>query len=580
MTSLSCFTALLFVVTLQCQVLVDSLSVVPQKTPTLQEAAKNDLLKAGGSAEAYRNIFRYNSKECPEPTEVAGLRLPPDFPRGTYYRNGPGRFKAEDGTQVMHPFDGDGFVLALQCQPEKVLLTARYIQTPGYVKDIETGKLSGRGVFGTMKSGGVLANLFDTKIKNVGNTNVAKWGDHVWALWEGGRPHLLDPVTMETVQTEYSAGGKLEASFSGHPRYDPTSGHWFNFGVDDPDPSTGQTNIHLYELNEGVVVSTPTSVTVPGIALMHDFLVTENYILLAWTTCEINNLGGLKAVLGLGAFVEAVKMTPDTKLLLIPRKLLHDENARNLDATTDPRIKRVPVPFLFNFHFGNGYEVDDDKLVLDMIETTNEKVSWLLYVLAKQHLSRSSRGIPIKFDFGVGLIEEGEGAKAPVWEKIDYDKLETFAFSQYTLDLTNNKLLDKRIITEHGSIEFPVIPLELSTKPHRYIYTLASHDPFADTFGIVGAVCKWDLQQQHEMEYFAFSPDEIAGEPAFVPKNGGRSEDSGYLVVLVNNGKTLTTSFVVFDVEGEGALTNGPIVRAELPCFVPGPGLHGRFIAE
>lgn len=69
----------------------------------------------------------------------------------------------------------------------------------GFKLEQRTGKIEYRGMFGTQKSGGMLGNMFDLKRKNVANTNVLYWGKKLVALWEGGLPHLLDPMTLQTI---------------------------------------------------------------------------------------------------------------------------------------------------------------------------------------------------------------------------------------------------------------------------------------------------------------------------------------------------------------------------------------------
>jgi hypothetical protein len=66
-----------------------------------------------------------------------------------------------------------------------------------YIQDKKTGTMSARGLFGTRKSGGFWGNLFRTDYKHVGNTNVVHCGDSLYALWEGGKPYLLDPLTLK-----------------------------------------------------------------------------------------------------------------------------------------------------------------------------------------------------------------------------------------------------------------------------------------------------------------------------------------------------------------------------------------------
>ena len=77
---------------------------------------------------------------------------------GTFYRNGPGRME-RDGHRVHHPFDGDGMIAAMRFENGKVQLSNRYVRTEGWLAEEKAGKVLYRGVFGSQKPGGRLANL-------------------------------------------------------------------------------------------------------------------------------------------------------------------------------------------------------------------------------------------------------------------------------------------------------------------------------------------------------------------------------------------------------------------------------------
>lgn len=79
----------------------------------------------------------------------------------------------------------------------RLLSSQQLYPSESYIQDKQTGTMSARGLFGTRKSGGFLGNLFRTDYKNVGNTNVVHCGDSLYALWEGGKPYLLDPLTLK-----------------------------------------------------------------------------------------------------------------------------------------------------------------------------------------------------------------------------------------------------------------------------------------------------------------------------------------------------------------------------------------------
>ena len=109
----------------------------------------------------------------------------PDGLKGTFYRNGPGRLE-RDGTRVHHPFDGDGMIAAMRFEDGGVKLTNRFVRTEGWLAEEKAGKVLYRGVFGSQKPGGRLANLFDLRLKNIANTAVVRLGDELLALWRLG----------------------------------------------------------------------------------------------------------------------------------------------------------------------------------------------------------------------------------------------------------------------------------------------------------------------------------------------------------------------------------------------------------
>ncbi|MCP9787016.1 carotenoid oxygenase family protein, partial [Cyanobium sp. N5-Cardenillas] len=140
---------------------------------------------------------------------------------GTLYRNGPGRLE-RGGHWVHHPFDGDGMITALRFTAGGAQLSNRFVRTEGWLAEEKAGTYLYRGVFGTPKPGGVLANAFDLRLKNIANTHVVRLGDQLLALWEASSPHALDPLSLETRGLSL-LGGVLKPgeAFSAHPRFDP-----------------------------------------------------------------------------------------------------------------------------------------------------------------------------------------------------------------------------------------------------------------------------------------------------------------------------------------------------------------------
>lgn len=109
----------------------------------------------------------------------------------------------------------------------------------------------------------------------VANTNALYWGGRLFALWEGGLPHRLEPESLRTVG-EYTFKGLLKKGdkFSAHPRICSHTGRLVNFS---PSQSASKCDVTVYEFNEELNVEKERTFEVPGFVFFHDFVVTENY---------------------------------------------------------------------------------------------------------------------------------------------------------------------------------------------------------------------------------------------------------------------------------------------------------------
>lgn len=534
---------------------------------TSSSVASENLSRTGADLDAWRRGYSTCPKEIP-PTKLR-VELPKDFPSGTYYRNGGARYEADDGTKVLHPFDADGMIVAMTFDSEEneILFRNKFVETKGYIEDKATGKMSARGIFGTMRSGGFFANAFRTDFKNVGNTNVVHVGDDLYALWEGGLPYKLDPLTLKNKngpgeKGETNLDGSIATdSFAAHLRYDPVNKSYVNFAVKF-DPAVG-SKITLYELDEKSFRPTKRnnpSILSPGPGLIHDFIITENYCIFNINECSLSEKNAVKALFGFAGFSSSIDIdnsAKETSIVLIPRSLFDsNENVSDIDFLNDDRVIICKVPNHFNFHFGNAFEDEDGNVVFDTTQTSEISLD-----------SMSSTSFPVwELDDPFGLVAPN-------------------VLVRYTLDIKEKKLSSDPKVLSTQIPEFPTIPRELSARKHRYLYPVASHRNIEASVkkgsGPAGALQKVDCEFPENTETFGFEPWEFPGEAVFVPKLGKditkpEQEDAGYLLVHVTNGRDKTTDLVIFDVEGKGRLENGPIVRFGLPVFLPHM-LHGNF---
>jgi all-trans-8'-apo-beta-carotenal 15,15'-oxygenase len=545
-----------------------------QQATSITAATKKKLSRTGADLDSWRKGFSTCPKELP-PTLLSNINLPNDFAPGTYYRNGHARFEADDGQKVLHPFDGDGMIVAMTFDPKQnqILFRNKFIETNGYMQDKETGKMSQRGIFGTMKSGGIFSNAFRTEFKNVANTNVVHVGDSLYALWEGGLPYLLDPLTLENkngpgLKGESDLDGDIKTdNFSAHLRYDPLNKVYVNFSVKF-DPEVGST-ITLYELDEKTFRSTKRSanpsILTKGPGLIHDFIITKNYCIFNINKCDLDQKRALKALVGLSGFASCIDIdnsVEETSIVLIPRSLFDSkDDVTKMEFEDDDRVIVCQVPNHFNFHFGNAFEDDEGNVVFDTTQTSE---------MALDSMSSTTE---------------------PIWEIDDpFSQLYPNTMVRYTIDV-ENKCLSSKIgpkVLSTQIPEFPTIPLEMSTRSHRYLYPVAAHNPIEGHSkrgsGAAGAIQKVDCVNPELTETYSFEPHEFPGEAVFSSKldrdiTQPGQEDAGYLLVHVVNGRDKRTDLAIFDVEGKGGLEKGPIIRFQLPVFIPHM-LHGNYFPE
>lgn len=445
---------------------------------------------------------------------------------GTLFRNGPGLLD-RNGQLVHHPFDGDGMINAIAFQNGKAYYQNRYVRTPGYVEEEQAGKFLYRGVFGTQKPGGWLANLFDFRIKNIANTQVIYWGGKLLALWEAAEPHRLDPRTLETLGQEYFDQVLHPGSaFAAHPRIDPHclwdqgAPHLVNFAIK-PGLST---TITLYELDQQGSIIQQQKHSVPGFAFIHDFAITSHYAIFFQNPVHFNPIPFALGMRGAG---ECIRFQDDkpTRILIIPR-----------DPALPQQIQTLETQSGFIFHHANAFE-QGDELVVDSI---------------------CYAGLPD--------VEHGGD-----YREVDFTALPPGQLWRFKINLKTGTT--QRQLIERRCCEFPFIHPDLMGRSHRYIFLGAAHEPTGNA--PLQAILKVDLVTGNRQIWSA-APRGFAGEPVFVPRPNSVAEDDGWVLALIYDAAHDRSDVVILDARN---LEPGPIARLHLKHHVP-YGLHGTFTPE
>ncbi|GIL62273.1 hypothetical protein Vafri_16563 [Volvox africanus] len=159
--------------------------------------------------DAWDKGFGFNAREEPFGVwlQVTEGKLPPEL-RGTFFRNGPGRFSR--GPDVHgHPYDGDGLVASVAFPGDgRAFFRSAFVRTLEHNAEDLAGRLLFRGAMSSRGRGGLLGNVGNLALRNAANAGVALQGGKLLALYPGGLPYALDPATLATHGSD-SLGGAL-----------------------------------------------------------------------------------------------------------------------------------------------------------------------------------------------------------------------------------------------------------------------------------------------------------------------------------------------------------------------------------
>ncbi|MEM6401545.1 MAG: carotenoid oxygenase family protein [Cyanobacteria bacterium P01_D01_bin.116] len=478
--------------------------------------------------ESWREGYQSLKEELDYWIEDVEGKIPPEL-NGTLFKNGPGLLDI-NGQKIHHPFDGDGMISRITFTNGRAHFRNRFVRTKAYIEEQKAGKILYRGVFGTQKPGGWLANAFDFNLKNIANTNVIYWGGKLLALWEAAEPHKLDPRTLETLGKEYFDNVLSEGeAFAAHPRFDPSCEQdngepcLVNFSIK-PGLST---TITIFELDTTGKIVRKTAHSVPGFAFIHDFAITPNFCIFFQNPVAFNPIPFALGMRGAG---ECIKFQEDkpTKVLIIPRT----SNIGNSENKGKVQILETQSGFVF--HHTNAFEKGDE-IIIDSICYEN--------------------------------LPEVEPESD--FRETDFESLKPGQLWRFYLNTQNNTV--RRELIESRCCEFPCVHPEKVGRDYRYLYMGAAHG--AEGNAPLQAFEKVDLETG-EKQIWSAAPHGFASEPNFVPRNRHDIEDDGWILGLVYDSTHHRSDVVILDAKD---LNQGPIARLHLKNHIP-YGLHGNFV--
>lgn len=413
-------------------------------------------------------------------------RLPKEL-SGTYYRNGPGLMERA-GQRYRHWFDGDGLVQAWRFEGGRVRHSARFVQTRKFMAESEAGRFL-LPAFGTAIKPEIPLTGSDSV--SVANTSVLLQDGRLYALWEGGSAHELDPQTLATKGPKAWSPEWAGMPFSAHPKVEPDGTVW-NFG-------TSGKLLALYQISaqgqllRNAVVKLP----VPS-AMVHDFVVTQRYLVFLLAPITMDQ----KALQAGSSMLDAMRWEQQagSRLLLIDKA---DFNRR--------RVLEMPATMVF--HFGNGWD-DGQQLQLDYVQSRE-----LPAVNAELHrIMRGERPAQLH--------------STPRFLRIE------LASGRISLQ------------SRDEAVEFPVVDPRVVAQRYRHVYYPTAIDTGA-RWGFNGLL-HLDIESGRRQR-FCFGQDVVVEEHVLVPKPGSSQEGQGWLLGLCYDTRRQRSFASVFDAEAVSA---------------------------
>lgn len=464
-----------------------------------------------GDPRGWRRSFRNLSREHGfEPLRVEG-RLPA-WLSGAFYKNGPALFEI-GGRAYRHWFDGDGALTAVRIADGQAQGAVRIVQSAGLLEERRRGRAT-FGAYGTPPSG-LLPRLRALRhTKNAANTSVMMHEGELLALWEGGRPTRLDPRDLTTLG-ETDLGGIIPQAFSAHPHRVPQRRATFNFGV----RYGRQGMLDVFALPDGGAPARMTSIPLPDLSLVHDFIATERHLVFFIPPVH---LSPLPLLLGLKSLSDCLSWQPHrgTKILVVP-------------------IERPEAPLwleaeaFYQWHFAGAYE-QGDRLFVDYVRYPDFDTNAWLGSLVGETL------LPARF----GALHRAE---------IDLGARRFTSTERYG-----------------GAPEFPRIHPGRDAQPYRYVYAGDQSPEAQAALAVQDGIVKVDVPAGRA-EVAPAGPHRWLGEPVFAPRPRGEAEDDGALLVLGYDAAEDRSFLAVYDARAVG---DGAVARLWFDHAIP-LGFHG-----
>ncbi|MEY9926769.1 carotenoid cleavage dioxygenase-like enzyme [Catenulispora sp. GP43] len=353
------------------------------------------------------------------------------------------------------------------------------------------------------------------------NTHVLRHAGRILATMEAGPlPYELSEELGTVGPCDFD--GTLGGGFAAHTKADPRTGELHAITY-----FWSRRHVRHVVVDASGKVTRTTEIPLPHRPMMHDFALTERYVVLFDLPMTFS-----KAAVAAGHRLPySWDPAQQARVGLLPRD----------GAPADVRWFEIEPCWLF--HALNAYDdsdADSDRVVVDVL--------------------RYARSYEITTMDGPGPV----------------------TFERWTISLTAGTVARRQL--DDRAQEFPRVDERVLTRPHRYGYsavvgelnrnTLTLDGAFADA-AFANTLLKYDFAtgttEAHNLPRTA-----MAGEAVFVPRAPDVSEDDGYLLAYTHNPERGAADLLILAAQDFAA---EPLARIHLPARIP-LGFHGNWLPD
>jgi carotenoid cleavage dioxygenase len=485
---------------------------------------------------------------APVSTEVTATDLPvtghiPDFLDGRYLRNGPNPV-AEVDPATYHWFTGDGMVHGVSLQGGRAnWYRNRWVRSAAVRKALGESAATTRNLKAGMQSLGA-------------NTNVMAHAGKTLALVEGGVANYELTDELDTVGA-CDFDGTLSGGYAAHPHRDPRTGelHAINYSF-----ARGKS-VQYSVIDRNGRARRTVDIAVSGSPMMHDFSLTEKYVVL---------------------YDLPVTLDP---MQVLPKKMPHWMR-RPAQIVADAVVGQLPVPgpiaAMFNRNEKSAYELP---------YAWNPRYPARIGVMPREGTNSDVRWFEIEPCYVYHPLnaysEDRNGQEVLVLDVVRYDRMfdrdrrgpgeVTPTLDRWTVNLASGHVTSER--RDDRSQEFPRINETLLGSKHRFGYTVGIDGGFVDSgrSKMLSTLYKHDFSTGSSM-VAPLDPELLLGEMSFVPRPGAGSaslsEDDGILIGYGYHRGRDEGQLVLLD-----AQTCESMATVHLPQRVP-MGFHGNWAPQ